>query len=215
MTDTTANPTQPAAAAPPPEASVLAASAPTETKPVEAPTAPPATSEASKPAESKPAETLKAVELKLPEGFQADVKQVDAFKALASEVGLDSAKAQRVFDSYVALEKSRTEALDAAVEAQSAKWRAEVDALPEFTGPARQESMADVQRALARFGGKPLGELLDAAGLGNHPLLVKAFADIGKALREDTIAGSTKPGAPSERRTDAEIFYGPAAPKES
>lgn len=62
----------------------------------------------------------------------------------------------------------------------------------------------DQQTELARgvvnsFGGDALVELLDQTGLGSHPVMVKAFADIAKVMAEDEILGGG--GAQSFART--------------
>ena len=38
-----------------------------------------------------------------------------------------------------------------------------------------------------KFGGKALSQTLVELGIDNHPALVKAFAQIGKALSEDKL----------------------------
>lgn len=163
------------------------------------------------PAEPAKVEAPKALELVLPKGFEADEKTVEGFKALAGELGLDGAKASKVVESFAAFEKARNEQLDSLAQAQDAKWRAELEALPEFSGEAKAAAMGDVRRALTKFGGQGFAKLLHAAGLGNHPELLKGFAAIGRALREDSVAGSTRPpGAAPERQPDHVVLYGPA-----
>jgi hypothetical protein len=156
--------------------------------------APPAAAPAAPVADAAPA-TPAAIELKLPEGFDADAKALTDFKSKAAELGLDSPKAQAIIDQYVALEQSRTKQLEDAFAQQDAKWAAELAALPEFLGTKKDAAMADVHRAIKHFGGHEVAQLLDRAGLGNHPRLVQGFAAIGRALREDSIAGTTAAAA--------------------
>lgn len=151
------------------------------------------------------------MELKLPDGFgEVDAKHLDGLKTMAAELKLDAPGAQKMLDGYVALDKARNEALEARAAAQDAKWAAELAAVPEFSGAQREAAMGDVRRALQHFGAKDMAKALHAAGLGNHPALVKGFAAIGRALREDSIAGSQGAKPAPARLSDAEIFYGPA-----
>jgi hypothetical protein len=57
-------------------------------------------------------------------------------------------------------------------------------------GEAFEPTLHNANRAIAEIGGAELGKLLsetrmaDGTRMGNHPLLVKAFAEIGKRLAE-------------------------------
>lgn len=154
-----------------------------------------------------------AIELKLPEGFEADAKQLDAFKATATELGLDGPKAQRIFDQYVAIESARTKAAEDAFIAQDKKWVAELAADPELfdakAGTLQPGAKRDIGRAVQHFKAHKAFQLVDRAGLGNHPEFVKLFAAIGRSLREDSVAGTSSSAPAAERKSDAEIFYGP------
>lgn len=160
--------------------------------PVEAaPVAPVAPTE--KPAEGvKPAEVAPAaeVELKLPEGFKADDALLGQFKATAKELGLKSEQAQKVFDLYAGAQKAQAEATQKALEAESKQWVDAVKADKDIGGANLQASLVAANKAVHQFGGPELHQLLDATGLGNHPLVVKTFARIGKAIAEDSSAGT-------------------------
>lgn len=155
------------------------------------------------------------LELKAPAGFEA---HVEAFSKTAAELGLDGEKAQKAFDQVVAIDAARTKASEDAFAAQDAKWAAELQADAEIGGAKFKGAMGDVNRALKRFGGPmgegqrvaPLAALLHQAGLGNHPLVLKAFAAIGRSLADDTVSGTAKAApAAAQRLSDAELFYGP------
>lgn len=174
-----------------PAAPAVAAPAEVATTPP-APVTPPVPAEVAKPVEVPP------IELKLPDGFVADEAAVKAFKASAADLGLDSGKAQKLFDQYVGLEVSRAKAAEAAFIAQDSKWAAEIAADPEIGGPKQKESVMHARRALKAFGGAAVSQLLAQAGLGNHPTLVRAFVKMGKALAEDSVSGTSSPaGAPA------------------
>lgn len=207
--------TSPAPAAPP-APTAPAAAAPAEATP--APAATPAPQPegglvgealAAKPEETKPADTKPTpVELKLPEGFTADEKALEGFKTLAGELGLDSAKAQKVFDSYVAIEQSRAKALEQQYVQQDAKWRSELEADPDIGGAKLPATKREVALAAKFLGRGPL-ETLAKVGLGSHPDIIRALVKVGRALSDDTISGTSAPApAATKRLSDAEIFYG-------
>ena len=49
-------------------------------------------------------------------------------------------------------------------------------------GAGFEGRMQDARRAIERFGGQSLKDTLNDTGLGDHPLLVRAFADMGRLL---------------------------------
>ena len=220
MADPTTPPPPAATTAPAPETALAAGAAAAEVKSADVGTpAGTAPAEGTKPAETKPAEAPKPLELKVPEGFDVDTKAVDGFKALAGELGLDAAKAQKIFDSYVGLSQALQKQADEAFAAQDSKWVSELKADPELQmgGPKWAAARADIGRAVSRFKAQESLAALNAAGLGNHPAIVRLFAGIGRALREDSIAGATRPADSGERLSDAQVFYGTptSAAKES
>lgn len=156
--------------------------------------------------EEQPKSAPAAIELKLPEGFDADKAALEGFKATASELGLDTAKAQKLFDQYVAIEKARGEAAEKAFAEQDAKWAAAVQADPDIGGEKLKTTVTEVRAAL-NWLGPGVGQLIKAAGLGNNPDVVKAFVKLGRGLADDSIKGTSTPGAGQPpKKSDAEIF---------
>lgn len=230
-TTTTATPAAAAPSAPAPAeapASPEASSAlgaalatPPPTEPTKAPAAPPA--EAA-PADKKDAPAL---ELKAPEGFK-DTAAVEGIKALATELGLDSPKAQKVLEKFAGWQAAQAKAAEETFAQQEKAWVEALQKDPELGGakhakPGEQPALLspaaqrDVGRAVQHFKAQGAMRLLHSAGLGNHPELVRLMASIGRSLREDSVAGTSAAPAPSERLPDHVLFYGPTtnpAPKE-
>ncbi len=152
----------------------------------------------------KPAEAPKPVELKLPAGV--DAKAFDGYRKLAGELGLDSEKAQKVLDNFVAVDAERAKAAEVRWRAQDEKWAAEIQADAEVGGEKHQAALVHVRRALDKFGGKAFATTLHQAGLGNHPALFKCLVAIGKALAEDSVAGSAA-AAGGERPALQDVLY--------
>lgn len=131
------------------------------------------------------------IDVKLPEGFVVEPEVLDGFKATAKEMGLDSPKAQKLFDQYVALEQRRADAAAKEFAARDAKWAAELKADPAFSPQKSAETVKTLRRAIDHLGGKELADAIMSAGLGNHPVLVRGLLKLGNGLREDSVAGTT------------------------
>lgn len=140
------------------------------------------------------------IEIKLPEGVEADETLVDALKGAAK----DSESAQKLVDAYVAAQKASVEKQQEAHQAQVKAWAEELRADKEFGGANFDGNVKAAHRAMAQFGSDELREFLNSSGLGNHPILVKTFANIGKAIAEDNIAGTSSAG---RAESDAEKVY--------
>lgn len=147
------------------------------------------------------------LELKLPEGVELDAQLLDGFKATAAKVGLDSAKAQTVFDNFVAFQQAQTKSVNESFAKQDAAWAAELKADPLLGGSKWDATRADIGRVAQHFKAGPALKLLESAGLGNHPELVRFVASVGRALREDSIAGTRQSGGAGERQPFGDVAY--------
>lgn len=153
--------------------------------------------------------TPKDIEVKLPDGVDAGF--VEAFKPVFKELGLDSAKAQKLVDHFLKQDSERASERAAAAQrqaeeqrvAQSKQFLESLRTDKEFGGAAFQENVTAAKKALVAFGSKELSGLFQKLGVENHPLLVKAFAKVGKAIGEDSIAGRN--GAPPVKQTDEDL----------
>ena len=86
---------------------------------------------------------------------------------------------------------------------QLASWAQQTK---EMLGANWQEEISKAVRAADVFGGESLRQLLEETGLGNHPAIVRTFAEIGKRLSEDvSVAG--KPAAQTDK-TFTQALYG-------
>jgi len=120
------------------------------------------------------------------------------------KLGLSATQAAGVMELY----GTQVTAAQAAREARAVEMEAAVvrDLKAEY-GEAFDDRLHAANRAIAEFGGEPLGQLLrdtvmpDGTRLGNHPLLVKAWAKIGERFAEpgDLRGGSGTGGSPGNR----------------
>lgn len=135
-------------------------------------------------------------ELKLPDGAAVDEAQLANYKKLAKELNLSSENAQRVLD----FEAKRL--AEGAAKASQA-WQEQVK---QEYGDNLPTVMATCARAIDKFGDDGLRDLLDQTGLGNHPLMVKLFHNVGTLLKEDTSVSAS--GGVKGDLTFTEALYG-------
>lgn len=118
----------------------------------------------------------------LPEGYSVQEELVKEFSEQAHKHGLTTAQAKHLFDWFVGKQASEYQAFN---EHLSTSQQEAVDSLKQEWGRAFDERVGLAKQAVAKFGGDELKTYLDESGLGNHPSLIKAFAEVGKLLKED------------------------------
>ena len=144
--------------------------------------------EGAKPEAQKPAEV--EYKFEAPEGVELDASQVDQFKALAKELNLPADKAKAIADIAIKAEVERREAFAK----QVTKWGEELQADKELGNP---EALAAMRSVVDKFGGDELKSMLNATGMGNHPVVARFIHNISKAMSEDRIVGKQAGEAPA------------------
>lgn len=101
-------------------------------------------------------------------------------RATAFRLGLN----QKQFDQLVNAQATNVEAMAREARGMSVKFSAE---LQEEWGPNFDRNLGVAQRAARYYNGDDgsLLSFLDKTGLGDHPVVVKMFYDMGKRLQED------------------------------
>lgn len=136
-------------------------------------------------------EAAEQYELKTPEGLQEglhDEAVENAFKQLAFESGLSGDQASKLHGWYWNLVKSGQE------QSQQATEKA-IDSLKdEWKGDAFKENTELAVRAFKQFGGDEAQKFIEetrvgGVSLGDHPMFLKIFAEIGKKIGDDTMGG--------------------------
>lgn len=177
-TDTTA----PASTAPNTDATAAAAAASTEK---------PAGTEA-------PAEIV--YDFKAPEGVTLDKAMTEEFTALAKEMKIAPADAQKFVDLQVKAQQAAVEAHLSTVK----EWRDSVVNDKELGGDKLAENISTAKKALS-LGPPELNDLLKQTGMDNHPAVFKWCLAVGKALSEDRmVQGGT---AVSTNKSTASVLY--------
>jgi hypothetical protein len=131
------------------------------------------------------------LEIKLPEGFQADAKVLDGFKAKAKALGLDGAKASDLVGFYAQLQKDAAAAQQQHIEQTRKAWQDAQLADKEFGGADLKKNIAAAHKVMTKFGTAELKDFLDQTGLGDHPEVIRFFVRVAKADAEDGLADDT------------------------
>lgn len=145
------------------------------------------------------------LKLKLAEG--TDEKTLAPFIELAGKHKLSQEAAQALYDFDVSRQAQMRKAFQESVQAEQKKLVEAVKADPVLKGTKPGEFEANIalaNKAVVKFGGSELQKLLDSTGLGDHPVVVRLFYSIGKAMAEDKVSGSSS-GTPQDNGDEA--FY--------
>jgi hypothetical protein len=142
-------------------------------------------------AQAKADTTPANIEVKLPEGVEADPDLMSALK----KSGLKSEAAQGLVDAFMASQTKAQESARVAWEARKTEWVNAVKKDEELGGAKFSETVTVANRALAKYGTPELRQLLQDSGLNSHPEVARLFARVGRGLMEDSIAGTAVNGS--------------------
>jgi hypothetical protein len=146
------------------------------------------------------------LEFKLPDGVQADQLLMGEFKPLAKELGLDGVKGQKLVDLAVKMQGGWAKQQAEQIAAQDKAWTESLKSDKEYGGAEFEKSLLVARQALTKFGTPELTQALESSGLGNHPEVMRFVYRVGKALAEDTMAGTHGGQAPKTPATDKETL---------
>lgn len=164
--------------------------------------------DASDPAKAKKDDAVPEFKVEVPEGVKVDEARLEKFSGWAKEAGLTAEQASKALGFYGEMQKADETALDQA----DAAWAEQLKGDKEFGGKNFEASATAAQKAVLKFGGRELAEFLEEARLGNHPLLAKTFAKIGRAFAEDTAATDVAAkggGKPTQQERLARMYDHP------
>lgn len=165
----------------------------TETNPVTTPSTDATNTQTTETKATEP-QVPESYEFAMPEGVQLDKTAADEFTAIAKELKLDQATAQKVADVGAKMAQRQAEAHVKLVET----WTEAVKSDKEIGGDKLAENLSVARKALEAFGTPELKDVLNMTGFGNHPEVVKAFYKIGKAISEDRFVTGGAKGAETD-----------------
>lgn len=117
-----------------------------------------------------------------PQGKTVDTALAEKVTALAKDMKLDQAGAQRLYDAQATLLDAKyAEAAD-----HVKQWKAQSAADPEIGGEKAATVAVDMEAAITKFGSPHLKALLEATQLDAHPEIRRMFAKVGRLTQEDT-----------------------------
>ena len=162
-------------------------------------------------AKAKDGDATPAYVVKAPDGVKVDEARMKGYADWAQQKGFSAEHASAALEYYLEAQKSADkESTDLMTKADS-DWLAGLKSDKDFGGANFDANLAAAQKAMVRFGGEELGKFLHEARIGNHPLLVKAFLKIGKAIAEDSSQVETAPKGdepkPGDAKTRAAKMY--------
>jgi hypothetical protein len=140
-------------------------------------------------------------EFKLPEGVQQDEALFGQFTPIAKELGLSNAKAQKLVDLFVGIQKSGAEVQEKAIAKQRADWAAEVQ-----KDPNAKENLRLAKKAL-RLADPETAKLFQGTWLGDHPQVIGYLAKVGALVGEDKLVEGAAGAKGSDTKSAAELFY--------
>lgn len=154
---------------------------------------------------------------------EIDTKLLEDVTPLLKEAGVTQGAAKKLAPAVLKVQEKVIEQLNNNHSAMKADWEKQVREDKDIGGAKLDETMGRVARALDKFGaqsvkdkdGKETNEfrlLLNDTGLGNHPVMVRMFNEIGKLVGEDDtlIRPDTSPAAKQDR---LEVLYPNDVPK--
>lgn len=134
-------------------------------------------------------EAPESYEFTMPEGVALDKTAAEEFTAIAKELKLNQADAQKVADVGAKMAQRQAEAHAQLVES----WVESVKTDKDIGGDKLAENLAIARKAIDAFGTPELKDVLNATGFGNHPAVIKAFYKAGMAISGDRfVSGSPK-----------------------
>lgn len=128
----------------------------------------------------------------------------DAVQALAKELNLDQAQAEKFVNRFV---ESAEEAAEARLQLwtdQNQEWQKAARADKEFGGLKFEENLGKAKSVIQRFGTTELLEVVDSYGMGNHPEFIRLLVRMGNAISEDAMVTG---GAQKAPQSPADVLY--------
>jgi hypothetical protein len=133
-------------------------------------------------------------------------EDVEFVKQFAKENNLSKEAAQKILaDKAKAISDFKTGQTQE-LEKRKHEWLDHAKADKEIGGEAFNQSVTLANRAIGEFAPPELRKVLDDSGLGNHPLLIKTFARIGKKMSNDNLVAAPKSQA-AKMVADWDLFY--------
>lgn len=151
----------------------------------------------------QPAGAPEKYDFSIPEGMQVDEALMSQFEGLARESNLSNEQANKIAGIYAERMQAAEKANAEAWKQLQDKWVGDLRNDSDVGGQNFNANMEIAKDAVNKFGGEELSTALKELGVDNHPLLVKAFVKIGKAIQEDSFVS---PGQQGSSKTAQSLY---------
>lgn len=142
-------------------------------------------------------------EVTLSENSLISPAMLEAFKQHAAQIKLPAQSVQQ----WIRLEETRLQQIaQEEHENRQEQQRAWAQQTQAQWGNTWQEEVSGAVRAADAFGGPELRQLLEETGLGNHPAIIRTFAEVAKRMSEDKSVRGV--ASASTDKTFTQALYG-------
>jgi|TARA_Y100000296_G_scaffold75841_1_gene95926 hypothetical protein len=117
----------------------------------------------------------------LPEGLEYDEEFESTFRDVAHKAGLTQKQTKDIYDGYNSYVSKKAELEGENGTVQMNNW---VEQMKKDFGKAYDERIDLAQRAIEKFGSGDVKDWMNSTGMGNNPMFVKMFANIGEIVAE-------------------------------
>lgn len=136
----------------------------------------------------------------IPEGFELNQERMDSFTAVAKEAGLSQENASKLAAYGIQMMQESAQAVQQEFVSRVNTWgeQAKTELGAEFNNTVRlaASGIEVMEKQIPE-----LRTMLNETGAGNHPVMIKAMAMIGKLVAEENgnklLGGQPQAGAPS------------------
>lgn len=140
----------------------------------------------------------------LPKGMKIDQDLERNFKEMAHKIGLTKNQAVQLYGWY---NQSMINAFTSQTDARKTALNKAEETLRREWGNDYNQNIELMKRAVEQFGGEDFKNIMRSTGLGNDPVLIKTFYNIGKAMAEDTLITGEPGGNKQEVETTGQLHY--------
>lgn len=156
-------------------------------------------------------EIPEAYEIKVSEGYELLPEVMETITPLFKKHNISREGAQELAEAHMEIMRKQAASAEQFRSNLIKGWVDEIKKDPEFGGAKFDENMALARRGLRAIsppgeGKSALNELLEMSGMGNNPEIIKAFARVGKLVKEDSILDKGNIGGPKKEFDPNEMF---------
>lgn len=153
--------------------------------------------------------------LEMPDGVELDTELLDGLAPILREKGFTHEEAQKLADVYIENQTKAAEKVAESWDTTVKDWTGKTKKDKEIGGDKLDESLANANAAIEKYGTKELRQALDNSGLGSHPEMIRLLSRVGTALKDDDVprpGDGARTAAPNSNAETAEELYGGTTP---